>query len=66
MSAPTIVTPLAVRTTRPGTDPTELPPRGEAPMSMMTDPGRMAATASPDTSSGGRRPGTWAVVITMS
>ena len=35
-------------------------------MSTMTEPGRIAFTASSVTSTGGRRPGTWAVVITTS
>ena len=43
-----------------------MPPRALAAMSTMTEPGRMPCTASAVTSSGGRRPGTWAVVMTTS
>ena len=35
-------------------------------MSTITEPDFIPATAAAVTSSGGRRPGTWAVVITMS
>ena len=35
-------------------------------MSTITEPGFMSLTASAVTSTGGRRPGTWAVVITTS
>ena len=61
-----IVTPLAVTTVCPGAEPATLPPRALAPMSTITEPAAIAPTASSVTSSGGRRPGTWAVVITTS
>ncbi len=65
-AAPTTVTPLAVTMLSPGFEPSTLPPSALAPRSTTTDPARMPASAVADTSSGGRRPGTWAVVMTMS
>ena len=65
-SAPMIVTPFGVTTASPGTEPATFPPSGLDPMSTMTEPGAIAATASAVTSSGGRRPGTCAVVMITS
>jgi hypothetical protein len=61
-----ILMPLPVTTVSPGRDPVTLPPSALAPMSTMTEPGDIALSASSLTSSGGLRPGTWAVVITTS
>ena len=61
-----IVTPLAVTTDCPGTDPATFPPSGLDPMSTITDPGAICSTAAAVTSCGGRRPGTCAVVMTTS
>ena len=61
---PTIVTPPVV-TTCPGTVSSVLPPVAAA-MSMMTDPGRMASIAERSRSTGARRPGMLAVVMTTS
>src|SRR6266851_40122 len=66
LSAPMIVTPLSVTIVSPGAEPSTLPPNGLAPMSITTEPGASDLTASAVTSSGGRLPGTWAVVITTS
>ncbi len=66
LSAPMMVTPAPVTTVSPGTDPATLPPSALEPMSTMTEPGFMAFSASSVTSSGGRRPGTCAVVMTTS
>ena len=65
-SGATIVTPFSVTTVSPAFDNSQLPPRAEAAMSTITEPGRMPCTASAVTSSGGLRPGTCAVVITTS
>ena len=59
-----IVTPLPVTIVSPGRDPVTLPPSALAPSH--TAPAAMALIASSVTSSGGLRPGTWAVVITTS
>ena len=56
----------SVTTTSPGLDSAQLPPSGLAPMSTMTLPGFMPATASSVMSSGAGRPGTDAVVMMMS
>ncbi len=64
--APMTVTPFGVTIVSPATEPATLPPSGLAPMSTITDPALIARTASSVTSSGGRRPGTCAVVITTS
>ena len=61
-----IVTPLSVTMVSPGTEPSTFPPSALAPMSTRTEPGAIDLSASPVTSSGGLRPGTWAVVITTS
>ena len=61
-----IVTPLRVTTVSPGFDSSTLPPNSLAAMSTMSDPARICAIVSAVTSSGGLRPGTCAVVITMS
>ena len=49
-----------------GTEPETFPPSGPAPMSTITEPAASALIASSVTSSGGRRPGTCAVVMTRS
>ena len=64
--APMIVTPFSVTICSPGTDPATLPPSALAAMSTITDPAAIDFTVSSVTSSGGLRPGTWAVVITTS
>ena len=61
-----IVTPFSVTVVWPGCDSSTLPPSALAAMSTMTEPGFIARTASAVTSTGGRRPGTWAVVMTTS
>ena len=61
-----IVTPLSVTTVSPALLSSTLPPSALAAMSTMTEPGFMPSTASSVTSTGGLRPGTWAVVITTS
>ena len=61
-----MVTPLSVTIVSPACDSSQLPPRALAAMSTMTEPGFIARTASAVTRTGGRRPGTWAVVITTS
>src|SRR5215467_4264234 len=64
--APTTVTPFSVTTVSAGRDPSTLPPRALAPMSTTTEPGAIDLSASAVTRTGGRRPGTCAVVITTS
>src|SRR6202040_3362427 len=64
LRGPLIVTP-ATSTSLPACVSSPLPPVSAA-RSTMTEPGRMPFTISPVTSSGARRPGTAAVVITMS
>ena len=64
--APMSVTPLSVTTVVSATMPSTLPPCGPAARSTTTEPGRSAATASAHTRTGGRRPGTCAVVMTTS
>ncbi len=66
LGAPISVTPFSVTTCSPGTEPATLPPSALAAMSTITEPAAMALTVSSVTSSGGLRPGTWAVVITTS
>ena len=61
-----IVTPFGVSTVSPAFDSSQLPPRADAAMSTMTEPGFILPTASAVTSTGGLRPGTWAVVMTTS
>jgi len=61
-----IVTPLGDSTVWPATLSSQLPPSADAAMSTITDPDFIRATASAVTSTGGLRPGTWAVVITTS
>ena len=61
-----IVTPLGDSTVSPAFDSSTLPPSAEAAMSTMTEPDFILPTASAVTRSGGLRPGTWAVVMTMS
>jgi hypothetical protein len=61
-----IWTPLSVTIASPATDSSQLPPRFVAAMSTITEPGFIRATASAVTRTGGLRPGTCAVVITMS
>mgnify|MGYP006175580775 CR=1 FL=1 len=61
-----IVSPLSVTCVSSGLDSSTLPPSALAAMSTITEPGFIFLTASAVTSSGGRRPGTWAVVMTMS
>ena len=60
-----MVTPLSVVTTSPGTVSSVLPPVAAA-ISMMTEPGRMASIEARSRSTGARRPGMLAVVMTMS
>ncbi len=64
--APITVTPFSVTVCASGTEPATLPPSGPAPMSTITEPAAIALIASSVTSSGGRRPGTWAVVMITS
>jgi hypothetical protein len=64
--APITVTPPGLTTVDSGTEPATLPPCGPDARSTTTEPGRSAASAVADTSSGGRVPGTCAVVITTS
>src|SRR5262249_9870382 len=64
--APITVTPFSVTVSASGTEPETLPPSGPAPMSTITEPAAIALIASSVTSSGGRRPGTCAVVMTTS
>ena len=61
-----IVTPLSVTIVSPTFDSSQLPPSAEAAMSTITEPDFIRPTASAVTRTGGRRPGTWAVVITTS
>ena len=61
-----IVTPLSVSIVSPAFDSSTLPPSAEAAMSTMTEPDFIFPTASAVTSTGGLRPGTWAVVMTTS
>jgi hypothetical protein len=61
-----IVTAFGVSTVSPGRLSSQLPPRADAAMSTMTEPGFMRPTASAVTRTGGLRPGTWAVVMTTS
>jgi hypothetical protein len=49
-----------------GLESSQLPPSSLAAMSMMIEPAPIASTAAPVTRIGGRRPGTWAVVMTTS
>ena len=60
------MTPFSVTTVSPAWLSSQLPPRALAAMSTITEPGRMARTASAVTRTGGLRPGTWAVVMTTS
>src|SRR6266851_2172714 len=64
--APMMVTPFPVTIVWSGTEPATLPPSGPDPMSTTTEPAVIALSASSVISSGGLRPGTWAVVITTS
>src|SRR5262249_44321827 len=64
LPAPMTVTPLFVTIVSPGSEISTLPPRSLAAMSTITEPARMLFTVSAVTMSGGRRPGTCAVVIT--
>src|SRR6202167_3888727 len=50
----TIVTPFSVTTVSPACDPATLPTSALAPMSTITEPGAIALSAWPVTSSGGR------------
>ena len=63
---PMMVTPFSLVTTLSGCESAQLPPSGLAPMSTMTEPGFMPATASSVRSSGAGLPGTCAVVMTIS
>src|SRR5690606_24107460 len=65
-AAPITVTPSSVTIVSPGREPSTLPPSSLAAMSTTTDPARIPLSAASVTSSGGRRPGTRAVVITTS
>src|SRR5262249_55687914 len=66
MPAPITVAPFSVTVSGAGTEPATWPPSGPGPMSTITEPAAIALTASQVTSSGGRRPGTCAVVMTTS
>ncbi len=66
LSGAMIVTPFSVTVVSPARDSSTLPPSALAAMSTMIEPLFIARTASAVTSSGGRRPGTWAVVMTTS
>ena len=66
LPAPMTVTPLSVTTVVSGTEPATLPPSGPAARSTTTAPARMSFTVSSVTRTGGRPPGTWAVVMTTS
>jgi len=61
-----MATPLGVIVTWPGIESSQLPPRSLAAMSTMIEPAFMHSTAAAVTRTGGRRPGTWAVAMTMS
>src|SRR4026207_1146690 len=60
------VTPLGESLVLPAFDSSTLPPRSDAAMSTMTEPGFIRPTASAVTSSGGLRPGACAGAMTMS
>ena len=66
LPAPSTVMPFSVITVSPGREPSTLPPSSLAPMSTTTEPAAIDLSASAVTSTGGRRPGTCAVVITTS
>ena len=61
-----MMTPFSVVMTLPGSVSAQLLPKSDAPISTMTEPGIMVETASAVSNSGAGRPGTCAVVITIS